>query len=235
VNPSVPTGSVSFTPGIANATACEFFIKVRGRASHGAHPDKGIDALLPACAMVTSLQSIITRRIDPVDAALITVGQFSAGAKNNTLADEVVFSGIIRTLDMENSAFLKKEFERLCVRTAEAYNASCDVRFQDSYPSLVNDDHLLTILKDVGEEALGKEHVLIAAKPSLGADDFAYFCHETKGIYFNLGTGSAAGGMDAPLHSAGFCPDEACMKTGILMEALGALRVMAYDLLDEQA
>lgn len=229
VDTAVDAGSVQFIPGAMNAASCEFHVTVTGRSCHGAHPTEGIDSLLPACTMVSSLQSIITRRIDPAEAALITVGQFHSGTKNNIIPGETKFSGIIRTLNMENRSFIKSEIEKICSATAQGYDASCTVEFQDSYPSLENDDQLLEWVKPVCEYALGPDHVQLCSKPSLGADDFAYFCHGTRGLYYNIGARRPGEKNAYPIHSDRFDPDEECIRTGVLTEVLAVLKILEEE------
>ena len=141
VESSVDAGSVQLIPGAMNAASCEFRVKVIGKSCHGAHPSSGVDSLLPACTMVSSIQSIITRRIDPADAVLITVGRFNSGIKNNIISGETVFSGIIRTLKLEYRGFVKTQIESMCKSIAQAYGAECEVTFRDSYPSLEKRRH----------------------------------------------------------------------------------------------
>lgn len=229
VDTAVDAGCVQFIPGTMNAASCEFYVTVTGKSCHGAHPSEGIDSLLASCTMISSLQSIITRKIDPAEAALITVGQFHSGTKNNIISGESKFSGIIRTLNMENRSFMKEQIEEICKSTARAYGASCSVEFHDSYPSLENDDQLLAWIKPVCEEVLGKDHVLLCTKPSLGADDFAYFCHGTRGLYYNIGARRPGEKNAYPIHNNRFNPDEACIKTGILTEVLAVLTVLKEE------
>lgn len=229
VETTVDTGDVQFTAGAMNAASCEFYVTVTGESCHGAHPSDGVDSLLTSCAMVTNLQAIITRRMDPADAALITVGQFHSGTKNNIVSGETKFSGIIRTLNLENRSFIKAQIEQVCTSTAAAYGAQCQVEFHDSYPSLENDDALLTLIKGSAEEALGKEHVLLNTKPSLGADDFAYFCHGSRGIYYNIGVRTPGEDFAYPIHSDQFCPDERAIFTGILTEVTGTLTLLEEE------
>ena len=106
---------IQFIPGAMNAASCEFYVTVTGKSCHGAHPSDGIDSLLPACAMVGALQSIITRKIDPAEAALITVGQFHSGTKNNIISGETKFSGIIRTLNMEQDVYKRQLLPLSCM------------------------------------------------------------------------------------------------------------------------
>ncbi len=228
IEPSVDVGKLEFIPGTMNAASTEFTVTVKGKSCHGASPFKGIDPLLPACNMVSSLQSIITRHIHPVDAALITVGKFSSGTAGNIIPDESTFTGIIRVLDMKNRAFIKDELAKLCNGIAESYGATCTVEYKDSYPTLVNDDELLKKISADMREKLGEENVLINPKSSLGADDFAYFCHSSKGLYFNLGSHTPDTPYQA-LHSAELDVDEGCISLGILSEVLGVLKIMGVD------
>ena len=229
VDTAVDAGSIQFIPGAMNAASCEFYVTVTGKSCHGAHPSDGIDSLLPACAMVGALQSIITRKIDPAEAALITVGQFHSGTKNNIISGETKFSGIIRTLNMEHRSFIKEQIEGICLSTAKAYGAACRVEFHDSYPSLENDEQLLAWVKPVCEEALGSDHVHLCTKPSLGADDFAYFCHGTRGLYYNIGARRPGEQAAYPIHSDRFNPDEECIRVGILTEVLAVLKILEEE------
>lgn len=229
VESTIPAGSVLFTPGPMNAASCEFYVTVAGKSCHGAHPDQGVDPLIPACNMVTALQSIITRKLDPAETGLITVGQFHSGTKNNVIPGETKFSGIIRTLNLENRSKIKEEIKKICDGIAVAHGATANVEFLDSYPSLENDDELYGWMKSASEEALGSENIFVQPKPSLGADDFSYFCHESRGLYYMIGTGLTDGSESFSIHSEFFNPDEACIRTGILTEVMGALKILEEE------
>ena len=226
VEPYVECGKIELIQGFMNAASCEFEVTVTGESCHGAHPDKGIDSLLPACNMVTSIQSIITRRLDPADTCLITVGRFNSGTKNNIISGETTFSGIIRTLNLTNRSFIKAEIKKMCDSIAASYGASCKITFADSYPSLENNNDMFNIIQKETEKVLGPENVITHSKPSLGADDFAYFCHTSKGLYYNIGSGRKDEEQVYPLHSEFFNPDEECIKTGILTEVISVLKLM---------
>ncbi len=229
VDSSTDAGSVELIPGAMNAACCEFTVVVTGKACHGAHPNDGIDALLPACTMVSSLQSIITRRIDPAESVLITVGKFNSGTKENIVSGEAVFSGTMRALDMRNMDKLKTYLTDLCKSTAAAYGASCSISFSGSYPTLENDPKLFDIVMKTAKAVLGDTHVKLTVKPSLGADDFAFFCHESRGLYYNIGC-RKPGETDAyPIHSELFCPDESCIRTGILTQVASVLHILKEE------
>lgn len=227
IEPNIDAGKVEFIPGPMNAASTEFWVTVHGKSCHGAHPYKGIDPLIPACTMVTSLQSIITRRLHPADAALITVGQFHSGVKNNIIPNESSFSGIIRVLDMAKRDYMKSELEKLCTGIAESYGASCEIKFRDSYPVLVNDSSLLDVAKTACEQVIGAENVLVNPKASLGADDFAYFCHDgRKAIYYNIGCHKPGDPKEYALHNSELNPDEDCIRIGIITEVVSVLSIM---------
>lgn len=230
VDTGTDAGSVEFIPGAMNAACCEFQVRVIGKSCHGAHPADGIDALLPACTMITSLQSILTRRMDPVDSVLITVGKFNSGVKENVISGEARFSGTIRSLDMDAMAKIKAYLADLCQHTAAAFGAGCEISFsKNSYPTLENDDQLLAWVMDAAKDILGDSHVKLTKRPSLGADDFAFFCHSAKGLYYNIGA-RRPGDTDAyPIHSDRFEPDEACIRTGILTQTAGVLKIFEEE------
>lgn len=226
VEPSLPVGHVQFTSGIANAASCEFYVTVYGKPCHGAHPYEGVDPLLPACNMVTAIQSIITRRMNPTDPSLITVGKFSSGTKNNIIPGKSEFSGIIRTLDIKNRDFIKEKIKELCGSIATAYGASCKIRFCDSYPPLKNDEQLFALLLNTMRKIIGTENVAVNTMPCMGADDFAYFCHGCRGLCYNIGAKNPCDKEVYPLHSDKFNPDEECIRTGILSEVSSVLAIM---------
>ncbi|MDD6043397.1 MAG: M20 family metallopeptidase [Eubacteriaceae bacterium] len=215
-------------PGTMNAATCEFRVKVIGKSCHGAHPDTGIDPLLPACNMVTAIQSILTRRMAPYESNLITIGKFHSGTKENIIPDFSEFSGTIRVLDMDNRDKIKSEIKRLCEGIAEGYGAHCQIEFNDGYPTLVNDDRLLEIITSNYREKFGDDKVIINPTPSLGADDFAYFCHASRGLYIDVGAKSPS---DEPmsLHSSDLVVDERCITTGIQAEVYSVLKLMGVE------
>ena len=233
VEPELRSDSVQFIAGAMNAASCEFYVTVNGVSCHGAHPSLGLDPLIPACEMVTALQSVITRRLAPTDSAVITVGQLHSGTKNNIIPPETKFSGIIRALTNGNRQLLKEKLKEVCDGIAAAHGTTCSIEFCDSYPALVNDGALYRIMTEAAEEILGADRVKFRTVPSLGADDFSYFCQEDKGLrglYYNVGSAKDDRTPSPPIHSDVFCPDEESIRTGMLTEIYGVLKIMeAYE------
>lgn len=243
IAPHLPAGSIEFCRGKMNAASDEFTITVKGQSAHGAKPHEGADALLSACQIVSSLQSVVSRRISPLDSAVVTVGQFQSGTKNNIIAKKAICYGILRTLEPKIRPLAKREISTIVKKTAEAFGTDASVDFIESYPALINDAQIEAILEETANQLLPEKNIFFMPYPSMGTDDFSYFCHATKAAYFNLGSSFPDNGKtneaqsvnkkgeDHPpqsLHSEFLCPDESCMKTGILMETAVVLRLLSY-------
>ena len=228
IYPIYDSDKIIFIPGVMNAACCEFSVTVKGKSCHGAYPHLGFDPLVCACAMVTSLQSIITRRIHPAESALITVGKFNSGTAINVIPDTTTFAGTIRVLEMKNRPFIKDEIRRICEGTAAAYGCDCEITFNDGYPTLENNPELFAILSEDFKERFGEEHVVIAPNPTLGADSFACFCHAARAFLIYIGS-KIPGSEPGSLHAANLYVDEHCITTAIEAEVYGALKLMGVE------
>ncbi len=226
VDPTVDVGKVLLYKGVMNAASTEFQVTIEGKSSHGAKPHQGLDTIPIACNIINNLQTIITRRLSPTESSIITVGKINGGVKENVIAEETEFSGTIRVLKMENREFIKEKVTKISNSIAEANDAKCTVNFYDGYPVLENDDDLFYLMKNLLNDTISEENTLIAEDPSLGADDFAYFCQYAKGLYFNIGCHKLDKNEYYSLHSNRFDPDVNCIKTGILAEVLGSYQIL---------
>ena len=228
IEPGIPTGWIQFCPGKMNAATCDLDITVQGVGCHGAHPDRGVDAILAASSIVTALQAVVARNLAPTQPGVVTVGQFHAGSANNVVAGEARLIGTLRALDMKTMAKIKEMVTQTAEGIAAGYGAKAIVRLRDGYPSLENDVVLGKKLQELAIELLGEDHLDYMEDPSMGADDFAFFTQYCDGVYMNLGTTPADwDGKPQALHNEYLCPDEEAMKTGILMAVMAVLRLLA--------
>lgn len=229
VSPDMPAGHISLKYGRMSAASTNLKIIVHGMACHGARPNKGADAIMAAANVLTGLQSIVSRSLAPTNSAVITIGTISGGTKNNIVAGEVEMTGTIRTLDFETRELVKQRVREIAQNAAAAYGATADVIIQDNYPPLITDIPTTQRMEALAREILGEEAVHILAEPSLGAEDFAYFSNAVPGTMFRLGTFGKDTGHPQMLHNEWFCPDETCMKTGMLLEVAGALTFLKEE------
>ncbi|SDK72690.1 M20 metallopeptidase family protein [Natronincola ferrireducens] len=225
VMPYMPTGWIEVRRGKLNAASNEFYVKVKGVSSHGAYPEKSVDSLLTACNIVNALQTIVSRNTSPLNSVVLSVGKFNAGTCNNIIPGEATFSGIFRTLDPLTRQQTKDRIQEICENTAKAYGASVEVRIEDGYAFLINDDDVLDVIISSAEDLIGEERIQYKEYPSLGVEDFSFFNEVAKGAFFHLGCGFK-GEENPPLHNDQFLPDETCMKYGIALEVMSVLKLL---------
>lgn len=222
VDPSLPLGKVKFSPGVRSASSSNVTINVKGRSSHGAQPEDGVDAILAASHIVTALQSVSSRIVSPTEPIVLTIGKFVGGTKSNIVAGEVKMEGTLRTLSLQTLDSVKKHIRTIAQSTAEIYGATAEVDIFDKYHPVVNNADITFRIKKVTEDTLGAENVLVAEKPILTSEDVSFFLDEVPGTFFDIGT--TVLGFEHPqvLHSGYFSPDEESLRIAIQLEVLSA-------------
>ena len=226
VDPSQEYGKIRFFPGVMNASCTDFKITVRGKASHGAHPELGIDPIPCACEIVLSLQTIISRKLGPASQAVLTVGAIKGGSTTNQVPDLCEMIGTIRTLDSESLRIIEEEMRRLTDHVAKAHGCTCETVIGELYPVLNNDPQVSEVIRQVAEELVSDGNIVSDHAPSFSSDDFAYFTDSVKGCYFHLGSTRPGSGEIHDIHSDLFDPDERMIRLAIEMEVFSALELM---------
>jgi amidohydrolase len=221
--PNVQAGQIGYHSGPAMASSDTFSITIRGKASHGAQPQLGVDAVVVASQAVLALQNIRSRRIDPLEPLVITVGTINGGTRFNVVAGEVKMTGTMRTFNdkvRERSIELMRETLQ---NVTAAYGATFELNMEDSNfvtynePSLV-EETLPTIRRVVGAENT------VTLKPFMPAEDFSAYQKVVPGFYYFLGVGNRARGITAGWHTPNFDVDEESLVVGV--------KVMSNVLLD---
>ena len=187
IAPTDKVGTVAYLPGAMNAAVTDFEMTVRGRSCHGAHPEQGIDAIVAAAGIVTALQAVPSRRFAPTTPTIVTIGTINGGTAGNVVAGEVKLTGTLRALDEDVMTDLKKIVRTTCENTAQGFGATAEINYTTEYPVLKNDTELTESTVGKIKKLIGKENVLEMDAPSLGADDFAFFCRHESCFYFNVG------------------------------------------------
>ena len=215
VDPTLRIGAVRYLPGAMNAAVTDVELTIRGRSCHGARPHQGIDAIVAAAGVVSALQSIPSRRFAATTPVIITIGTINGGTASNIVADEVKMSGTLRALDMNVMRELKSLVKQTCEQAARGFGAQAEVVFTTEYPVLDNNQKLTECTINKISALIGKDNVYKMDAPSLGADDFAFFCQAADCCYFNIGCRGDSQGDDQILHSAHLAPDEGCIKNAL--------------------
>ncbi|HEY7125425.1 MAG TPA: amidohydrolase [Ktedonobacterales bacterium] len=222
----LPTSLVGVRPGVIAASSDGFSIRVRGRAGHGAMPHQAIDPILSAAQIVVALQTLITREISPLHAAVLTLGSFHSGSAANVIADEAVLQGTIRAFSVEDRAHLVSRLSEVVQQVAASLGASATVEMVSGCPPCVNEEAMTQLVQRAAVEAVGEGQVIAEGNPSSASDDMSYFLNAVPGCYFNLGAGDEAHGYGAPHHSPRFTVDEACLPTGVEVMVRAALEYL---------
>lgn len=232
VTPHLDVGEIELKYGKTNAATNEFYIKIDGKSGHAAYPESTVDSIVVAGYIITALQSLVSRNISPLESVVLTLGRINGGTKNNIITGEVIISGTLRTLTPETRIYTKNRIKEIVESTAKAHGARGTVDFEEGYPSLINDDGVVKLLKEIGEDTLGKDNVKIKELPSMGADDFAFFLEKLKGAYYYLGSGNREKGWTASIHNEDFMVDEECIKVGVLMQMKTMMRLLEGESID---
>ncbi len=212
--PDEETGKVLFSPGNIFAGADTIEITISGRSSHGARPHEGIDAVYIASQIVIGIQSLISRAVDPVNPAVVTIGKISGGSKSNVIAEEVKLEGTVRTLDQKSQQNIKQLIEKVTASYTKPFGATYSLKYKKGASPLYNHPELASILKPSLLNAAGENNVN-PFYPQMVAEDFSEYSEKIPGFYFLLGTRLPWEKTASPLHSAKFNPDENCIPIGI--------------------
>lgn len=221
--PSLEAGQIGYISGAAMAASDRFTIVIHGKKSHGAYPHLGVDATVVAAECVLALQTIRSRRIDPLEPLVISVGSFHGGNRFNIIADEVEMEGTVRTLNEEVRRTVQKMMRQTLAGVTSAYGASFEMRYKEGSAVLINPPDLVEATLPSIRHVVGKGN-LISVPPTMGGEDFSYYQREIPGFFYFLGVGNRAKGITAGWHTPEFDVDEDSLVVGV--------KVMSNVLLD---
>jgi amidohydrolase len=215
-------GKVEVKPGPFMAAVDEFEARIVGRGGHGAMPQDNVDPIVAASQAVLGLQSIVSRNVDPMDSAVVTVGSFRGGSAPNIIPDDVRLLGTMRSFKEATRELLRRRVRE--VLEAAARGAGCELEFElvCGYPPVINDVRAAELARLAAEQVFGEDNV-IEPSPLACAEDFSYYLQERPGVFVFVGAGNREKGITAPHHSANFDIDEAALPRGVELLARLAL------------
>jgi amidohydrolase len=191
--PGIPVGDFAMRPGPMLAATDEFKFEIRGAGAHAAQPHRAVDPILIGTALVQSLQSIVSRSVNPVDAAVVSVTRFHAGDAYNVIAETAEVAGTVRTLKAEIRDLIEKRIGEIAAGLAAAHGAKIDLHYDRNYPVTRNHAREVEFAATVAAEIVGESRVDTDAPPLMGGEDFAYMLEERPGAMVFLGNGNTAG------------------------------------------
>lgn len=217
VMPTHPVGVVETRTGTLNASTDSVKLIIRGKAGHGAYPDAATDAIVCAAQVISTLQTLVSRNVSPLQSAVLTFGVINGGTAQNIICDEVTIRGTLRTANASLRAMMKQRIREVAQGIAAAMGCQAEVMITSGYAALVNDAHEATRVKRIAARLLGADHVVEKESPSMGGEDFSFFSDCAPGAFFHIGCVKPEWMPAPPLHSRDFHLDEECLLVGVMM------------------
>ncbi|MCI8464266.1 MAG: amidohydrolase [Lachnospiraceae bacterium] len=210
------TGIIKTTTGAIMANADAITIRIHGKSAHAADPNLAADALLAGAAAVCALQNIVSRFVNPLDAAVVSICTFRSGENvHNILQDEAVLLGTVRTFSQEARERIEKKIHEVLRGICEIYGTSYELDYQKGYPAVINDEETAKGAILAMEQA-GFQVEL--CRPDMGGEDFAYFLNHRPGVFSYIGCGNREKGMTSSVHTPWFDIDPNALEAALLCE-----------------
>ena len=225
--PGIPAGKIGVKDGPFMAQVDDFDIAISGSSGHGARPHQGVDAIVVASQVIQALQTIPSRKIDPVEPVVISVGKIEGGTARNIICDRVMLKGTARSLSREVARKIPTLLKSITSGVTRAAGASFELIYSPGYPVLVNHPEATDLARGTITRIFGKQAIFEIKKPEMGAEDFAYFLQKVPGTFLRLGIRNPKKGAVYPWHHPKFTVDEEVIKMGAAV-----LAGVAFDFLN---
>ncbi len=221
-----PVGTVSVAPGAVMAAAEKWTCAVRGQGGHGALPHQTVDPVVAAAQIVTALQTVVSRNVNPLETAVVTVGTIHGGDAFNVIPTHVDMTGTIRTYSPRVREMVLRRVRQVIEGVAEACGVETDVEITSLTPAVTNDPQVTEVVRAAAQAVVGSENVF-SDERTMGSEDAAFFMQDVPGCYFFLGSANAERGLDAPHHNPRFDFDEDALPLGLAI----FMQILAHYLL----
>jgi amidohydrolase len=206
-----PEGFIGVRAGPILAATGRFDLRIIGQGGHGAQPHLCVDALEVGTQVVAALQRIVSRHINPLEPAVVTVGSFQAGSAYNIIPAEAVLSGTVRTFSEKTWGSWERRLATVVRGVCESMGAQFDLKFTRGYPATVNDAGVAEVVRRCAVQVVGAERV-VEPELEMGGEDMAFFLQQCPGCFYSIAVGRAGG---APLHNPRFDFREELMLLGV--------------------
>ena len=226
VDPLKPVGTISINAGPCSGGVDSWYGVIKGKGGHGAHPNKTVDPFYLLAHVILALNGIVSRRINPFEPAVVSIGSISGGFTENVIPESVKLTGTLRYTEESVHQQIHAEIQR-AFEVAKALGGDYDLKFQIGGPPMVNDKMVSDVIEKTGQDLLGVENVSEIEK-TLGAEDFGSFLEHAPGAMFTLGT-QKEGHEEFLLHHPKFDIDERAMPIGTAMLAETAIRFLKQE------
>jgi amidohydrolase len=224
---SVPSGKVAFNTGTISAGADDFSVTILGKGGHGSKPQEGVDAIAVAAQFISTIQTIVSRRVSPLESVVVSIGRISGGERHNIIADRVTMDGTIRTKSTALRRQVPAMIRQILKTTCSGSGAKGKFEFVPGYPPVVCDDRFGDLVRSACIDVLGRSRVTTTPELEMGGEDFAYYARKVAGTIIFVGASNKRKGKVFQLHHSRFDIDEDALKLGVTAIAYSAYRYLA--------
>ncbi|MFD1793221.1 M20 family metallopeptidase [Ochrobactrum teleogrylli] len=221
--PEEPTGTFTFVEGVANGSSDEFDITVHAASGHAARPHQAVDPIVATAQLINQLQTVVSREVDPMHTAVLTIGSIHGGHTHNIIPDAVTLMGTVRCQDAATRNVVEAAVRRICAGLEASMRVRCEINYVRGVPSMVSDPYLIETTGAAIREHYGD--VYFKRGGSLGSEDFALVAEKVPS--FQLGIGASQEGRNDKLHNSDYQPDERSIKNGVVALSLAAIRILS--------
>lgn len=222
----LPVGRIGLISGPAMAAPDNFEITLHGSGGHAAQPNLTVDPIAIGALIVTALQQVVSRTVDPLDPVVLSVTQFHAGSAYNIIPDTATLTGTVRTFDAALRSSIPQQMERIISGITSAFGAKYDFRYERGYQPVVNDAQLTERLAEVVEHTFGAD-TLIPMRPSMGGEDFSAYQQKSPGVFAFVGARNELKGITHPHHHPQFQIDEDSLSIGLRYFTAASLELLS--------
>ncbi|WP_156291291.1 M20 family metallopeptidase [Oceanobacillus salinisoli] len=221
----VPVGEVNYRVGPLQASADFFDIKIQGKGGHGAYPHQTKDSIVIGSQLVNNLQQIVSRKVDPLESAVVSIGSFEAINANNVIADTAVLKGTVRTFNEEVRDSIEEEIGKVVQNTCQLSGAEGELNYRRGYPSLVTHKDETEFVAELAKDVPGVD--VVAESPQvMGGEDYSYYLQHVKGTFFFTGAESPDAEESYPHHHPKFDIDEKALLVAAKVLGAATLKYM---------
>ena len=214
---NLPLGQIGVRSGALMAAVECFKLQVFGKGGHGAMPDQTIDSIVVGSQIVNALQTIVARNINPLDSAVVTVGEFHGGTALNVIADSVEMSGTVRYFNPQLESVIQQRIEEIIAGVCQSHGATYELDYWQLYPPTVNDPGMAGLVTSVAEDIVETPIGVVPECQTMGGEDMSFFLQEVPGCYFFLGSANKTLNLSYPHHHPRFDFDETALSAGVEM------------------
>ncbi|MDQ0253118.1 amidohydrolase [Evansella vedderi] len=230
--PDLPVGQIGTMGGSMMGASDRFKVIIEGAGGHASMPHQTVDAIIVANSVISSLQTIVSRNVNPIHSAVLTIGKIEGGSRYNVIADKVVLEGTIRTYTQETKNVVKERFHDIVYGVSKTMGAHATIQYFDGYPATVNTPHWAEHVKKTARQLYG-DKAAPDVEPCLGGEDFSRFLLKYPGAYFWLGTAVPGVEKQNPLHDPKFKMDPKALSYGTELMAQVAIDAL-FELKDKK-